>query len=49
MWCVVDMFGFPWGDLVESLEEAKRQLEDIRADCRARGWDDSIFEIERRE
>ena len=47
MWCVVDMFGFAWGDLVDSLEEARRQLKEIREDSKRRGWDID-FEIERR-
>lgn len=47
MWCVVDVFGFPWGDLVDSLEEAQRQLEDIRDDCKRRGWD-FVFTIEKK-
>ena len=46
-WCVVDMFGFAWGDLVDSLEEAKRQLKDIQEDSNRRGWDIE-FEIEKK-
>lgn len=42
---VVDLFGFAWGDVLESRNEAERQLEDIRKDCEARGWDIE-FEIE---
>lgn len=48
MWCVVDMFGFAWGDLVDSLEEAQRQLKEIQEDSKRRGWDID-FEIERRD
>lgn len=47
MWCVVDMFGFEWGDLVDSLEEAQRQLKEIQEDSKRRGWDID-FEIEKR-
>lgn len=46
-WCVVDMFGFAWGDLVDTLEEAQRQLAEIREDSIRRGWDIE-FEIDRR-
>lgn len=47
---VVDCFGFPWGDVVEDLTEAQRQLNDIREDCTRRGWDsdDLGFMIETR-
>ena len=49
MWCVVDMFGFQWGDLVDSLEEAKRQLTDIRAWWTSqKNSFECTFEIERR-
>lgn len=42
---VVDLFGFAWGDILESREEAEQQLKDIQADCESRGWDIE-FEIE---
>lgn len=47
---VVDCFGFPWGDVVEDLTEARRQLNDIREDCARRGWDSDAlgFMIETR-
>lgn len=47
MFIVVDDFGFAWGDLVDTIEEAHRQLMDIRKDCEARGWN-FPFSIERR-
>lgn len=47
MWCVCDEFGFAWGDVVETLEEARRQLEELRAEARKKGWDWG-FEIEKR-
>lgn len=48
MFIVVDEFGFAWGDLVETLEEAKQQLHDIQKDAKAHGFDYDGFEIERR-
>ena len=45
---VVDEFGFAWGDLVPTIEEARRQLADILADCKKRGFDYDGFTIERR-
>lgn len=44
---VVDVFGFAWGDLVDDIDEARRQLEQIRADMEKKGWDYE-FHIERR-
>lgn len=47
MWCVCDEFGFAWGDVVETLEEARRQLEELRTEAAKKGWDWG-FEIEKR-
>ena len=47
MWYVCDEFGFAWGDVVETLEEARRQLEELRAEAAKKGWDWG-FEIEKR-
>lgn len=32
MWYVSDVFGFAWGDVVETLEEAQAQLRELRED-----------------
>ena len=46
---VVDGFGFQWGDLVETREEAMRQKAAIIADCKERGFDYDDFSIEIRK
>ena len=38
MWYVADMFGFAWGDLVETLEEAQEQLRALREDPKVKEW-----------
>lgn len=39
MWYVSDMFGFAWGDVVETLEEAQRQLRELRNDPIVKQYD----------
>ena len=39
MWCVCDVFGNPWGDVVETLEEAQAQLRALRADPKIQEWE----------
>lgn len=46
-WCVVDEFGFAWGDVVKTLEEAKKQLRELRADTTVKLYNIQL-EIERR-
>jgi hypothetical protein len=46
-WCVVDEFGFAWGDVVETLEEAEKQLRELRADTTVKLYNIQL-EIERR-
>lgn len=46
-WCVVDEFGFVWGDVVETLEEAQAQLRKLKADEIVRLYDIQL-EIEKR-
>ena len=49
MFVVTDEFGFVWGDVVETIEEARQQLANIRRDCKERlDWDYDGFTIERR-
>ena len=38
MWYVSDVFGFAWGDVVETLEEAQEQLRALRADPKVQEW-----------
>jgi len=38
MWYVSDMFGFAWGDVVETLEEAQVQLRELREDPKVKEW-----------
>lgn len=39
MWCVCDVFGNPWGDVVETLTEAQEQLRELRNDLAVRTWE----------
>lgn len=39
MWYVADMFGFAWGDLVETLDEAREQLHALREDPIVKQYD----------
>lgn len=38
MWYVSDVFGFSWGDVVETLEEARAQLRELQADPKIQEW-----------
>lgn len=48
MWRVIDEFGFGWSEAVETLEEAERQLEELRLEAWKKGWEWG-FEIEKVE
>lgn len=39
MWYVSDVFGFAWGDVVETLEEAQVQLRELRDDPIVKQYD----------
>ena len=39
MWYVSDVFGFAWGDVVETLEEARAQLAQLRNDPFVKQYD----------
>lgn len=39
MWYVSDVFGFAWDDVVETLEEARQQLRELRDDPIVKQYD----------
>lgn len=38
MWCVIDEFGFPWCDAVNTYEEACAEFEKIKQNKRVIDW-----------
>ena len=46
VWYVVDEYGFAWSDALDNLDDAKKQLEQLRAEHHTAGGTEIQFEIE---
>ena len=48
-WTIIDLFGFQWGDVFETLDEAREALKRLREDPHIREWGIELEIEERRE